>query len=371
MGGRRLPPCRRQPVAPGRRRRAVDPLSDQESLLNAWQAAHDAYGAGDAKATQAAEQRAVRPRSIADLIARYRASPEWAKKAAGTKKDYEKRLKLLEDNWGHLPVAGMGRPHVGKVRDRYAWRTETDAGGQSIRVSNAHKANHVITVLSILMSYAVDPLGWRPDNPALHPRRLRTVGEGHRAWTHAEFLQFMERADPEWQFNALFALLTTQRGQDQVAVGWHDYDGASLYVVQEKGRKSVELRIEAHPLLKAALDRRKRVMAEQSPQPLTILARPDGKPWTVNAFQKAAGVAIRSAGLEGVVWHGLRATGLSWSADGGATDKMLQGLGGHKTVAMVQRYTRGADQQRLAAGAVRSIVVPIAPRVRKTKGKIG
>jgi integrase len=339
----------------------VDP-NNAAALIAAWTLVHEAWGVADSKAADAAGARAVRPHSIADLIKHYRASPEWAQLAPATRKDYEKGLKPLEDDWGHLPVAGMQRPHIGKVRDRYAWRMapDPDKPGSQIRLSNARQANRVVTLLSILMSYAVDILGWRKDNPALRPKRLRTDGDGYRAWTQAEFLQFIERADPEWQFNALFALLTAQRGQDQVRVRWTDYDGHEIYVVQEKGRKTVKLRIEAHPALKAALDQRKAALADRSPRPLTIMARPDGTPWEkVNAFQKAAGVAIRAAGLEGCVWHGLRASALGWAADGGATEKMLMGLGGHKTGAMLQRYTRGADQQRAAAGAVRSIVVPI------------
>jgi hypothetical protein len=39
----------------------------------------------------------------------------------------------------------------------------------------------VITTLSILLSYAVDPLGWREDNPALKPRRLKIDSEHLRA----------------------------------------------------------------------------------------------------------------------------------------------------------------------------------------------
>lgn len=350
----------------------VDP-NDRDALVRAWQAAHAAYGAADVKAAGAADQRAVKPRSIAALILAYKASADWAQLKPDSQKDYLKGLKPLEDDWGNYSVAGMESLHVTRVRDKYAFRDvpDPDKPGETMRVSNAYKANKVVTVLSILMSFAVNPLGWRKDNPALRPKRLRIDTEGLRPWTEGEFLQFIDRADAEWQFNALFALLTTQRGQDQVKVGWHDYDGITIEVVQLKGRKTVKLRIEAHPLLKTALDRRKIAMAKLSPQPLTILRRPDGTPWKVNAFQKAAGVAIRAAGLTGITWHGLRASGTSWSADGGATDKMLQAMTGHKTSAMVSKYSRGADQQRLAASAVRAIVVPIAPKVDKRKGKKG
>jgi integrase len=340
----------------------VDP-TDQEALYAAWKAAHDAYQAADAKASAAAEGRQVRPRSIADLIARYRASPEWAQRKPETQRDYEKGLKPLEADCGHLLVDGLRRHHVSKIRDLYAWRDEPnpDRPGETRRVVNARQANRVITVLSILLSYAVGALGWREDNPALKPRRLQTDSDGYRPWTQHEFLQFMERASPEWQFNALFALLTAQRGQDQVTMQWTDYDGQQLFVVQAKGRRQVKLWIEAHPILRAALDLRLAALKQRNPRPLTplaILERPDGGAWKVNAFQKAAGVAIRAAGLEGVVWHGLRASALSWAADGGATEKMLQAFAGHRTAEMSRKYARGADQRRLAASAVRAIVVP-------------
>jgi hypothetical protein len=197
--------CRRRQVAYYRRDgvakrllgadgKPVDP-TDAQALAAAWRAAHNAHGAADAKAAGAADARAERPRSIADLIARYRVSPEWEQHKPETKLDYQKGLKPLEDDWGHLPVAGLRRPHVGKIRDRYAWREEPDPDkpGATIRVINARQANRVITTLSILLSYAAE-LGWIEDNPASRPKRLRIDTDGYRPWTQAEFLQFMERA---------------------------------------------------------------------------------------------------------------------------------------------------------------------------------
>jgi integrase len=98
--------------------------------------------------------------------------------------------------------------------------------------------------------------------PRAEPRRLKTDGDGYRPWSEDEIFQFMERGSTEWHFNALFALLSAQRGQDQVALRWKDYDGQQLYVVQQKGRRQVKLWIEAHPLLKDALDRRRAAIAE-------------------------------------------------------------------------------------------------------------
>ncbi len=155
---------------------------------------------------------------------------------------------------------------------------------------------------------------------------------------------------------------------------WTDYDGASLYVEQQKGRKRVKIWVECHRMLRTALDTRRAALAHRTPVPLTILARPDGKPWKVNDFQKAAGKAIRAAGLSEVVWHGLRGSAASWAADGGATEKMIQALLGHLIAGASQRYARGADQRRLASAAVHAIVLPIgieenAPNTETAKHK--
>lgn len=336
----------------------ADP-NDPGALAAAWREAHEAWEARDRAAETNADKRRAEPRSIADLVARYRASPEFAEKAAATRTDYEKALRPLLEDFGKLPVAGLQRRHVTAIRDRYAWRTEKDADGKERRVPNGRQANRVVAVLSILMSYAVDALGWREDNPALRPRRLRTSGEGFRPWSRDEFRQFWERTGEEWRFAALLALLTAQRGQDQVAMTWADYDGEAIMVVPQKRRGAVRLRVPCHYMLREALDARKAALADKATPAFTLLARPDGRPWDVNAFQKAAGQAIRAAGLSGIVWHGLRGTAASWAAEGGASEKALMALLGHATTQMASKYSRGADQRRLAGAAVGAIVVPI------------
>lgn len=356
----------------------VDP-ADRSALIAAWQRAHAEHEASDQAAAAAGETRALRPRSIADLVQRYRADPAaYGHLKPATKLDYEKGLKPLERDFGPLPVAGLSRRHVAQIRNRYATRTvpkKDGAEGETETVANVRQANRVVTVLSILLGYSVDPLEWRTDNPALRPKRLRADSDGFRPWRQEEFVQFWERSSEEWRFAVLFALLSGQRGQDQVALRWADYDGSSLYVEQQKGRGRVKVWVECHPRLRDALDARRQALgifgAGHPPGgkvvPLTILARPDGKPWVtgpgdlrgVNAFQKAAGKAIRAAGLEGVVWHGLRGAAASWAAEGGASEKMIQAMLGHLTPAASQHYARGAEQRRLAAAAVASIVVPI------------
>ena len=128
---------------------------------------------------------------------------------------------------------------------------------------------------------------------------------------------------------------------------WDDYNGTAIRVRELKTRTKAATWIACHPALCAALDARRAAR-----QGLTLLTRADGSPWPLNAFQKAAGAAIRDAGLTGLVWHGLRATSASWLAEGGCSDAEIMAITGHTTGKMVQHYRRGADRQRLASAAV-------------------
>jgi integrase len=79
---------------------------------------------------------------------------------------------------------------------------------------------------------------------------------------------------------------------------------------------------------------------------------------------KAAGVAIRAAGLTGLVWHGLRGAAASWAAEAGATQQQVAALLGHQTLQMVQKYGRGAANRTLAGAA--AAVIPL-PRANKRR----
>jgi integrase len=324
------------------------------AMLRAYEAAHLAHGRADA-ANAAKRKELQRIGTVGALIREYQASPEWAQKQPATRADYAKGLNFLAGH-SHRLVRELKREHVIKLRNAAGWDVDPASDAKTLVPS---RANKVLAVLSILLTHAVD-LGWRTDNPALGVKRLRMDGEGYRAWTDAEIAAFRASAPAEWVFALLLALGTGQRGQDQVAMRWADYDGTGIRVVQRKGRGRVALWIPCHPALRAALDGRER----RGPMILTRVLQPRQQggavvhgAWPVNAFQKAAGSAIRAAGLSvageaGVVWHGLRAVAASWLAEAGCPDAEIQAITGHTTARMVQHYRRGAAQKTLAASAV-------------------
>lgn len=303
------------------------------------------YAAIHARYEGAAAPRKPPPgdRTLGALIVAYRASPEWRGLAAATRKDYAKGLALLEQGPGVTgKVAGIERKHVRLLRDKAA--SETDAEGEVTTIPT--RGNKLLTALSILLSYAIE-LGWRQDNPARRFPKLPTGGGGYRAWTDAEVAAFRSWAEreattgrPFWRRAVLLALYTGQRGQDQVAMTRTHYDGSAISLAQIKTDQRVW--VPAHRELRAELAR---------DEAHHLLTR-NGEAWPLNAFQKAAGVAIRAAGLSGVVWHGLRPTAATRLAEAGASEREIMAVTGHKTAQMVQHYTRSASRKAMAASAI-------------------
>jgi integrase len=58
--------------------------------------------------------------------------------------------------------------------------------------------------------------------------------------------------------------------------------------------------------------------------------------------------------------HGLRKANQRLLAEQGATDKEMQAMSGHTTAKQTSRYTKAADQKRLARAAITKLRVPNA-----------
>ncbi len=153
------------------------------------------------------------------------------------------------------------------------------------------------------MSHAVS-IGWRKDNPCLQQGKSLKLRVGEwLPWPDEALEQFWRRAQRELVMASFLAVFTGLRGQDQIRLRWTDYDGTTLAIIPAKTKFSTRVRLvlPVHPVLKALLDPLPRT-AE------TILTGPNGKTWVELTFHSAVSDAVRTAGLSGLVWHGLRKT---------------------------------------------------------------
>ncbi len=100
-----------------------------------------------------------------------------------------------------------------------------------------------------------------------------------------------------------------------------------------------------HGALREALDAQARV----SP---IILTSETGRPFTGSNFRNNFAKAQRAAGLSGLTFHGLRYTAAAKLAEAGCSLKEIASITGHKSLAMIEKYTRDADQKRLSGAAI-------------------
>ena len=233
---------------------------------------------------------------------------------------------------GHRLVAQMVRKHVERL---VAEKADTPAA-----------ANNFLKRLRVLLRFAI-ALGWRKDDPTIGVTRFKE-GEWH-SWTEDEIAAFEAR----WHVGSLertaFALhlYTAQRRADVCVMTWADIAGSKIRVVQAK--TGAKLQIEIHPHLRAVLDAWPR-------KHLTILTSSKGAQYTVESYGNLMADAIEAAGLPArCVLHGLRKAAARRLAEAGCTEKQIAAVTGHRTLSEVARYTRAAEQERLASAAILSL----------------
>jgi integrase len=140
---------------------------------------------------------------------------------------------------------------------------------------------------------------------------------------------------------------------------WADVSGSKIGVVQQK--TGAKLTIELHSALSAILDAAPR-------QHVTVLNTEFGRPFTVSGYGNWLRDAIEAAGLPlDCKPHGLRKAAGRRLAEAGCTAHEIMSVLGHKTLAEAERYTREADQARLA----RSGVVKLEARKRNNGSQTG
>ncbi len=288
-----------------------------------WQAYRDAAGQIDEPAG----------RTFNDLISTYEMSPEFRAKAVATQKDYQRYLNSLREAGGPLLVSG-GRPkHVLKLRD--AWATTPVA------------ANMLVAIAKLLSNGGL-PREFAESNPCLAIPKLKTEDGGARPWPVWAFDFIEAHAREDIRRAVWLARFTGQRQADVLRMGKADLEDGGIKVTQQKTGK--ELWIPLHQ------DLREEMRAWEVLPPWTFVQTPKSEAYSVEWFRAAWSRLMMStpAGRirrEGFTFHGLRASSVEKLREAGCEDREIESVTGMST-AMITRYSRFADQRRLAKAAI-------------------
>jgi integrase len=301
-----------------------------------FMAAYERAAAGEA-AEPSPRQRGA-PGTFDRLVQDYFASPEFLGLAPSTQRTYRSVIERLvrDEGIGHRLVREMTREHV---RRMIAKRAETPGA-----------ANSVLQKLKVLIHFAIDN-GWRKDDPTLRIKKF-AKGEFH-TWTEEELAQYERKWAIGTRERLAYALLlyTGQRRSDVVTMAWSGVKDGMISVVPLKTKRTtaVKLWIPIHPALAEVLEACER-RGER------ILETAFGRPFTSNGFGNFMADKIARAGLpDRCVTHGLRKAAARRLAEAGCTANEIAAITGHATLQEVSRYTKAAEQRKLAQAAMRRL----------------
>jgi integrase len=139
-------------------------------------------------------------------------------------------------------------------------------------------------------------------------------------------------------------LYTAQRRGDVIRMGRQHVREDVLHVRQEK--TGAMLAIPLHGELRAII--------EATPgEHLTFLTTKSGKAYGANDFSEQFRSWCNAAGLpQRCSAHGLRKAACRRLAEAGCSANEIAAISGHATLREVERYTRAADQERMARNAM-------------------
>jgi integrase len=194
-----------------------------------------------------------------------------------------------------------------------------------------------------------------PSNPARDVEYFRSGSTGFHTWSQEEVQQFEGRHPVGSKARLALALLlfTGQRRSDIIRFGKQHVKGGKLRFTQHKGRNRKPKRLTL-PILPTL----QRVIDGTACGDLTFLVNDWGRPFTDAGFGNKFRDWCNQAELQHCSAHGLRKAGATIAANNGATSRQLMAIFGWDTLKEAERYTRNADQQRLAESAMHLLETP-------------
>lgn len=273
----------------------------------------------------------VAPGTFDDLISQFYRSTAWRNiPKESTKRTYRGELERFRAKYGKRRVATMTAKNVTRLMERMG--------------TTPSAANNLLKRLRQLFDYAI-VIGMRRDNPAKAVKSLRSHSEGFHEWTEDEIARFKakHKVGTKARVALEIFLCTAQRRSDAAVMG--ELPERPGYVKVRQLKTDAQLTIRMHRDLKAA-----------------VTACPSGKPWFI-VSQRGTPYAKESlgnwfkercveAGLPQCAAHGLRKAASRRLAELHLSNQLIKSITGHTTDSEVARYTRGADQERMAEAAM-------------------
>ena len=278
--------------------------------------------------------REFHPGTMSALAVSYFTSARFRSLAPSTQSAYQGIIDRLCEGAGNHRVAALERKHVVTM--------------MAARSAKPDSANGLRKVLRSMMQHAIE-IGLRQDDPTRETKPIRVKSDGFHAWTEEEIAQY-ERVYPigaKARLALALLLYSGQRRSDVVRMRQQDIRNGKLHIKQVK--TGAELRIPVLPELQE-------IIAASPVGLTTFLVNELGKPYTPKYFGRWFREQCDAVGLQHCSAHGLRKAAARRFAEAGCSEHEIAAWTGHASLREVRRYTKAADQERLAVAAAQKLM---------------
>ena len=276
------------------------------------------------------------PGTMRALAVSYFQSSEFTSLQPSSQKSYRSVIEAFCGQHGDKRVAALGREHVAKLM------------AAKSAENKYHAANWLRISLRVLMQHAIT-IGMRSDDPTQNVKPVRIKTDGYHSWTETEIAQFENQHPIGTNARLAFALLlySGQRPSDVITMGRQHLRDGFIHLRQKK--TGTTLSIAVHPTLAE-------ILGLTSSGHLTFLTTQFGAGFSSSgSFGQWFRKKCNAAALPHCSAHGLRKAAARRLAEAGCTEHEIAAITGHASLTEVQRYTKGANQKRLAASAMAKI----------------
>jgi integrase len=269
--------------------------------------------------------------TVGAAVVGYLASGDFRVLAASSQKKYRIVLNGLVRDHADKRLAFLERRHVVQMLNA--------------RAATPAAARDLLRGLRLIVQYAIS-IGVMDTDPTAGVRFKMPKSGGYRTWSEEAIATFEAAYSIGTKPRLALALMlgTALRVSDVVRIGRGHVRNGALHIVQQKTKAAVAL-----PITAALAEI---INASAPPEHLTFLISEGGRSFSTGYFSKWFRDQCKAIGLTGLSAHGLRKAACRRMAEAGCSANEIAAISGHVTLTEVARYTKAADQARMARRAI-------------------
>lgn len=284
--------------------------------------------------------------TFADLADEYEAAATGLRSIA----DRRRHVAFWRQEFGNDLLSDVTAQRIARARERLLTATDGAATKREKGKRTGPTVNRYLATLSACLGFAVKSLGWLEQNPVRrvakspeNPGRVRFLDQD-------ELKRLLDacRPSPDLYLAVVLSLTTAGRRSEIMGLRWPQIDFGRRVITLNQGTtknrdaRALPLSGEAFTLLQA----RSKVRSLHDDR----VFPPTSEKAETRSLREGWERALKAAKIEDFRWHDLRHTAASYLAMSGVSLVEIAKILGHRTLAMVARYSHLDPSHVVAVG---------------------